>query len=75
MTSRNELARILRQEVLDTHGVAETLGIPRSSVHTLIARRRTTEFPMPVYETSGDKRHPVRLWARRDIEIWAKNRR
>lgn len=74
MTSRNELSRILREEVLDTHGVAEFLGVPRSSVHTLIYRRRTTLFPMPIYETSGDNRHPIRLWARKDIETWAAER-
>lgn len=66
--------RILREEVLDTHGVAEYLNVPRSSVHTLIYRRRTTEFPMPVFETNGDHRHPVRLWAKKDIDAWAAKR-
>mgnify|MGYP000512883871 CR=1 FL=1 len=71
MASRTEverlLGRLLDKDVLDIHGVAQTLGISRSSVNTLIAREEK-EFPAPLFESTGEKRHPLRLWWREDIE-------
>ena len=69
MTSRAEVARLLKAEVLDIHGVARILGISRSSVNTLIVRD-SANFPRPIYESRGSERHPVRLWWRADIEEW-----
>lgn len=73
MTSRNEAARLLKAEVLDIHGVAKLLGISRSSVNTLIVRE-SAEFPLPIYESRGSERHPVRLWWRADIQEWEESR-
>ena len=77
MASRTEterlLGRLLDKDVLDIHGVAQTLGISRSSVNTLIAREEK-EFPAPLFESTGKKRHPLRLWWREDIEKWSENR-
>jgi predicted DNA-binding transcriptional regulator AlpA len=73
MTSRAELARLLKAEVLDIHGVAKLLGISRSSVNTLIVRE-SADFPRPIYESRGSERHPVRLWWRADIENWEASR-
>jgi len=73
MTSRNEVARLLKAEVLDIHGVGKLLGISRSSVNTLIVRE-SAEFPRPIYESRGSERHPVRLWWRADIEKWEASR-
>ena len=77
MASRTEterlLGRLLDKDVLDIHGVAQTLGISRSSVNTLIAREEK-EFPAPLFESTGEKRHPLRLWWREDIEKWSENR-
>lgn len=73
MATRQELARALRRDLLDIHGVAELLGVSRSSVNTLMVRP-STGFPRPIYETSGDHRHPVRLWYRADVETWIQNR-
>lgn len=73
MTSRAEVARLLKTEVLDIHGVAKFLGISRSSVNTLIVRG-SADFPRPVYESRGSERHPVRLWWRLDIEEWEASR-
>lgn len=74
MTTRAEVARILRREVLDIHGVAELTGMSRSSVNALLIRP-SAAFPPPVYEASGDHRHPTRLWYRADIEEWNRSRR
>jgi hypothetical protein len=74
MTSRADVARILRKEVLDIHGVAEVTGMSRSSVNALLTRP-SAGFPTPVYETCGDHRHPVRLWYRADVENWNRTRR
>ena len=73
MTSRSEAARLLKAEVLDIHGVAKLLGISRSSVNTLIVRE-SADFPMPIYESRGSERHPVRLWWRADIDQWDRSR-
>ncbi len=73
MTSRSEVARLLKAEVLDIHGVAKLLGISRSSVNTLIVRE-SAEFPRPIYESRGSERHPVRLWWRADIQEWEESR-
>jgi len=73
MTSRAEVARLLKAEVLDIHGVAKLLGISRSSVNTLIVRE-SADFPRPIYESRGSERHPVRLWWRADIEKWETSR-
>ena len=73
MTSRAEAARLLKTEVLDIHGVANLLGISRSSVNTLIVRD-SADFPRPIYESRGSERHPVRLWWRVDIEEWEASR-
>lgn len=74
MTTRTEVARILRKEVLDIHGVADLTGMSRSSVNALMIRP-SAGFPPPVYETSGDHRHPIRLWFRADVEEWDRTRR
>jgi predicted DNA-binding transcriptional regulator AlpA len=74
MTSRAEVARILKREILDIHGVAEVTGMSRVSVNTLF-NRPSAEFPRPIYETSGEQRHPVRLWYRKDVEQWQRERR
>jgi predicted DNA-binding transcriptional regulator AlpA len=71
--TRHQLKRALSKEVLDIHGVAELLGIKRSSVNTLISKPEFN-FPEPIYETSGEQRHPVRLWYRRDVEQWQQER-
>jgi len=73
MTSRAEVARLLKAEVLDIHGVAKLLGISRSSVNTLIVRE-SADFPRPIYESRGSERHPVRLWWKADIEKWETSR-
>jgi predicted DNA-binding transcriptional regulator AlpA len=77
MASRTEverlLERLLDQDVLDIHGVAQTLGISRSSVNTLIALEEKG-FPAPLFESTGERRHPLRLWWRQDIEKWSENR-
>ena len=77
MASRTEverlLGRLLDKDVLDIHGVAELLGITRSSVNTLIAIQEKG-FPAPIFESRGKKRHPLRLWWRTDVEQWADNR-
>lgn len=73
MTSRSEAARLLKSEVLDIHGVARILGISRSSVNTLIVRL-SADFPLPIYESRGSERHPVRLWWKTDIEKWDETR-
>lgn len=73
MFTRAEAEELLGTDVLDIHGVAELLGIKRSSVNTLRVRR-SAGFPEPIYQTSGDHRHPVRLWWRADIADWASQR-
>jgi predicted DNA-binding transcriptional regulator AlpA len=73
MTSRSEAAKLLKNEVLDIHGVGKLLGISRSSVNTLIVRE-SAAFPRPIYESRGSERHPVRLWWRADIEEWEESR-
>lgn len=77
MASRTEterlLGRLLDKDVLDIHGVAQTLGISRSSVNTLIALEEKG-FPAPLFESTGEKRHPLRLWWRADIEKWSESR-
>ncbi len=77
MASRSEATRQLQKlfdrDVLDIHGVAELLGMQRSSINTLISRK-DRDFPEPMYEVRGKKRHPLRLWWREDIEIWKMNR-
>ena len=76
-TSRSEVKRLLEnlldRDVLDIHGVSRTLGISRSSVNTLIAIEEKG-FPAPIFQSSGSKRHPLRLWWRQDIEQWSENR-
>jgi predicted DNA-binding transcriptional regulator AlpA len=77
MASRTEterlLGRLLDKDVLDIHGVADLLGISRSSVNTLIAIKEK-EFPEPIFISEGKKRHPLRLWWRQDIESWSSAR-
>ena len=77
MASRAEterlLGRLLDNDVLEIHGVAELLGISRSSVNTLIALE-DKGFPEPIFESRGKKRHPLRLWWREDIENWSASR-
>lgn len=77
MASRSDAAkqlqRLLDREVLDIHGVAELLGIQRSSVNTLLVRDGSS-FPESIYELRGKNRHPLRLWWREDVEAWLRNR-
>ena len=74
MVTRRELAKALERDVLDIHGVADLLAIKRSSVNTLLVLPESN-FPAPIYETSGEGRRPVRLWYRADIEQWKCTRR
>ena len=73
MASRSEATRQLQKlfdrEVLDIHGVAELIQMQRSSVNTLLVRE-SSDFPEPIFELRGKKRHPLRLWWREDIERW-----
>jgi predicted DNA-binding transcriptional regulator AlpA len=71
---RDRVSQLLINSILDIHGVAELLGIKRSSVNTLISKPEFN-FPEPIYETSGEQRHPVRLWYRKDVEEWQLTRR
>ena len=77
MASRSEATRQLQKlfdrEVLDIHGVAELIQMQRSSVNTLLVRE-SSDFPEPIFELRGKKRHPSRLWWREDVEIWLGNR-
>jgi hypothetical protein len=77
MTSRSETLRSLESffsgDVLDIHGVAELLGVRRSSVNTLISTE-SKRFPEPLYELRGKNRHPLRLWWKPDVEAWAAGR-
>lgn len=73
MASRSEAIRQLQKlfdgDVLDIHGVAELIQMQRSSVNTLLVRE-SSDFPEPIFELRGKKRHPLRLWWREDIESW-----
>jgi len=77
MASRSETLRSLEKffsrDVLDIHGVAELLGMRRSSVNTLISQP-SSGFPEPLYELRGPQRHPLRLWWKADVEAWAEAR-
>jgi hypothetical protein len=77
MASRSEAIRQLQKlfegDVLDIHGVAELIQMQRSSVNTLLVRE-SSDFPEPIFELRGKKRHPLRLWWREDVEIWLGNR-
>lgn len=73
MASKSEAIRQLQRlfdgDVLDIHGVAELIQMQRSSVNTLLVRE-SSDFPAPIFELRGKKRHPLRLWWREDIERW-----
>jgi predicted DNA-binding transcriptional regulator AlpA len=77
MASRSEAIRQLQKlfdgDVLDIHGVAELMKMRRSSVNTLIVRENS-DFPEPIFELRGKKRHPLRLWWREDVERWLSQR-
>jgi hypothetical protein len=77
MASRSEAIRQLQKlfdgDVLDIHGVAEIMQMRRSSVNTLIVRENS-DFPEPIFELRGKKRHPLRLWWREDVERWLSQR-
>jgi len=77
MASRSEAIRQLQKlfdgDVLDIHGVAELMQMRRSSVNTLIVRENS-DFPEPIFELRGKKRHPLRLWWREDVERWLSQR-
>jgi hypothetical protein len=77
MASRSEAIRQLQKlfdgDVLDIHGVAELMQMRRSSVNTLIVRENS-DFPEPIFELRGKKRHPLRLWWREDVERWVSQR-
>jgi predicted DNA-binding transcriptional regulator AlpA len=77
MASRSEAIRQLQKlfdgDVLDIHGVAELMQMRRSSVNTLIVRENS-DFPEPIFELRGKKRHPLRLWWREDVERWLAQR-
>ena len=79
MRSREELARILHEEVLDIWQVSDLTGVGRNSIHTYLVRP-SSDFPRPVWESAptdgsgSQKRHPTRLWARVEIENWLANR-
>lgn len=73
MIDRVELAKFLGAELLDIHSVAEMLHTTRSGVNVLLVRP-SSNFPRPIFETSGEGRRPVRLWLRADIESWLSSR-
>lgn len=77
MASKTEAIRQLQKlfggDVLDIHGVAQLIQMQRSSVNTLLTRE-SSDFPEPIFELRGKKRHPLRLWWREDVEIWLGNR-
>jgi predicted DNA-binding transcriptional regulator AlpA len=73
MVSRQQLGELLRREVVDIHGVAEILGMSRSSVNVLLIRP-ASKFPKPIYETKGDNRRPIRLWLRQEVIAWRDSR-
>jgi predicted DNA-binding transcriptional regulator AlpA len=77
MASRSEAIRQLQKlfdgDVLDIHGVAELMQMRRSSVNTLIVRENS-DFPEPIFELRGKKRHPLRLWWREDVVRWLSQR-
>lgn len=74
--SREDLARILEEEVLDIWQVADLTGLKRTSIHTYLVRSKS-DFPRPVWESAptdasgSQKRHPTRLWSRAEVEAWA----
>lgn len=75
MRDRQELAQILREEVLNIWEVAEATGMAKSSIHTYLLRP-TSDFPRPIYESSptdlsgSSKRHPTRLWSKSEVDDW-----
>lgn len=71
--SRKQISELLKKEIVDIHGVAEILGMSRSSVNVLLIRP-SSKFPKPVYETSGTRRRPVRLWLRQEVISWRDRR-
>lgn len=79
MRERNELVKILQDEVLDIWQVADLANMSRSSIHTYLGRP-SSSFPKPVYESeatdaSGSRtRHPTRLWSRAEVELWVASR-
>jgi predicted DNA-binding transcriptional regulator AlpA len=80
MRSRDELAKILKDEVLDIWQVADLTGMKRTSIHTYLIRPKS-DFPRPVWESSptdasgSQKRHPTRLWSRAEVENWVSRKR
>lgn len=79
MRERNELVKILQDEVLDIWQVADLANMSRSSVHTYLGRP-SSSFPKPVYESEAtdasgaQTRHPTRLWSRAEVELWVGSR-
>jgi predicted DNA-binding transcriptional regulator AlpA len=62
--------RFYAEDLVDVHDVAEILGMAnRTSVSTY--QLRFADFPPPVINL-GERR--IRLWARADIEKWARER-
>jgi len=75
MRNREELAMILREEVLNIWEVAEAMGVAKSSIHTYLGRA-SSDFPRPIYESrptdasGSQKRHPTRLWSKSEVDQW-----
>jgi predicted DNA-binding transcriptional regulator AlpA len=59
------MARLIDpDDLIDTAGVAELLGLASRSVVS-VYRRRYRDFPAPVVEQGS-----CRLWLRSDVEAW-----
>lgn len=80
MRSREQLAALLQEEVLDIWQVADLAGMKRTSIHTYLIRP-SSDFPRPVWESEptdasgSQKRHPTRLWSRAEVEKWLSGRK
>lgn len=62
--------RVNTEDLVDTHGVAELLGLSHpNSVFTYL--KRYDDFPKPVLDFGS---HRAKLWRRHDVEEWSRRR-
>ena len=54
-------------ELIDTHEVAELLGLSHANSVTTYSRRYAT-FPLPVIEFANGR---CRLWLRPEVQLWS----